>query len=70
MDMYQLHAQDHINRQQASAQAREHEVRRQIAERGETITPNRPVVTPIHRWGAALRGAFHVGAHRTAAIGH
>ena len=68
--MYQLHAQDHINRQQASAQTREHEVCPQIAERGETITPGRPVVSPIHRWGAALSGAFHVGAHRTAAAGH
>ncbi len=68
--MYQLHAQERINAQQASAQAREHELRRLIAERGETVTPNRPVVSPIHRWGVALRSGFRVGAHRTAAIGH
>ena len=68
--MYNLHAQEHINRQQAETLARRHEVLLRIAERGETVTPQRPVVAPLHRWGVALRGALHLGADRTAAVGH
>jgi hypothetical protein len=63
------YAQDRINHHDATAFARELELRRRIAERGETITPQRPAVSPLHRLGTMLRDAFHFGPGTPAAVG-
>lgn len=62
------YAQDRINHHDATAFARELELRRRIAERGETIAPQHPTVSPLHRLGAMLRDAFHHGHSTPAAV--
>ena len=53
---YLTFAADRLEHQRAAALNRELEVRRSILDRGTTIAPVRPEVTPLHAVGVWLRG--------------
>ncbi len=52
---YLTFAADRLDHQRATALNRENEVRRSILDRGVTITPVRPDVTPLHAVGVWFR---------------
>ncbi|MET0735916.1 MAG: hypothetical protein ABWY55_09790 [Microbacterium sp.] len=55
MDYSILTMADQLEKQRASALARENELRRSVVDRGNVITPARPVVDMLHGLGAWLR---------------
>jgi hypothetical protein len=61
---YLTFAADRLEHQRATALNREIELRRSILDRGITITPNRPDVTPLHAvgvWFRSRRQAVRLG---------
>lgn len=61
---YLTFAADRLEHQRATALDRELEVRRSIADRGTTITPARPEVTPLQAvgvWFRSRRAAVRLG---------
>ena len=53
---YLTFAADRLDHQRAATLNRELEVRRSILDRGNTIAPVRPDVTPLHAVGVWFRG--------------
>jgi hypothetical protein len=53
---YLTFAADRLDHQRAATLNRELEVRRSILDRGITITPGRPEVTPLHAVGVWFSG--------------
>lgn len=54
MDLHTTVVAERLNADRASALARETELRRSLADRGTTITPERPVVTALKGLGVWL----------------